>query len=96
MGTCRAFCNHKRCTTKKYIHQIYMLPIMVIRLPIMGVYIGLELPKEGMGTILDTHTHTQKYINWKSNVPMVTKTGCIKTLIFRAYDLCTEIKNSSQ
>ena len=35
--------------------------------------------------------HTQKYINWKSNVPMVTKTGSIKTLIFRAYDLCTEI-----
>ena len=31
-----------------------------------------------------THTHTQKYINWKSNVPMVTKTGS-KTLIFRAY-----------
>jgi len=79
----------------------------------------LELPKAGMGTILDPeylrtyhslyfytyihvyiyihiyvyiyiHTHTQKYINWKSNVPKVTKTGSIKTLIFRAYDLCTQ------
>ena len=42
------------------------------------------------------YTYTQKYINWKSNVPMVTKTGSIKTLIFRAYDLCTEIKDSNE
>ena len=41
-------------------------------------------------------THTNKYINWKSNVPMVTKTGSIKTLIFRAYDLCTEIKDRNE
>ena len=27
---------------------------------------------------------------------MVTKTGSIKTLIFRAYDLCTEIKDSNE
>ena len=30
------------------------------------------------------------------NIPMVTKTGSIKTLIFRAYDLCTEIKDSNE
>ena len=41
-------------------------------------------------------THTNKYINWKLNVPMVTKTGSIKTLIFRAYDLCTEIKDRNE
>jgi len=35
-------------------------------------------------------------MNWKSNVPMVTKTGSIKTLIFRAYDLCTEIKDRNE
>ena len=27
---------------------------------------------------------------------MVTKTGSIKTLIFRAYDLCTEIKDRNE
>ena len=27
---------------------------------------------------------------------MVTKTGSIKTLIFRAYDLCTEIKDHNE
>ena len=27
---------------------------------------------------------------------MITKTGSIKTLIFRAYDLCTEIKDRNE
>ena len=40
-------------------------------------------------------SHTNKYINWRSNVPTVTK-GSIKTLIFRAYDLCTEIKERNE
>ena len=34
-------------------------------------------------------THTNHHINWKSNVPKAMKMGRIKTLIFRAYDLCT-------
>ena len=34
-------------------------------------------------------TQTNRYINWKSYVPKATKIGSIKTLIFRAYDLCT-------
>ena len=42
---------------------------------------------------IHTPTHTQKYINWKSNVPMVTKTGSFN---FTAYDLCTEINDRNE
>jgi len=34
-------------------------------------------------------THTNKYINWRSNHPKSYITGTMKTLIYRAYDLCT-------
>ena len=34
-------------------------------------------------------THTNRYINWKSNKPTTYKIGTMKTLIHRAYDLCT-------
>jgi len=34
-------------------------------------------------------THTNKYINWRSNVPRLVILGAMKTLIFRAYELCT-------
>ena len=34
-------------------------------------------------------THTNKYINWRSNDPKSYITGTMKTPIYRAYDLCT-------
>ena len=34
-------------------------------------------------------THTNRYINWKSNEPTTYKIGTMKTLIHGAYDLCT-------
>ena len=34
-------------------------------------------------------TCTNRYINWKSNEPTTYKIGTMKTLIHRAYDLCT-------
>ena len=34
-------------------------------------------------------THTNRYINWNSNVPKAIKIVSIKPLIFRAYDLGT-------
>jgi len=34
-------------------------------------------------------THTNKYINWRSNVLWSVITGAMKTFIFRAYELCT-------
>ena len=34
-------------------------------------------------------SHTNKYINWRSNVPRSYITGAMKSLIHRAYDLCT-------
>ena len=34
-------------------------------------------------------SHTNKYINWRSNVPRSYITGAMKSLIRRACDLCT-------
>ena len=34
-------------------------------------------------------THTNKCIHWRSNDPKSYITGTMKTLIYRAYDLCT-------
>jgi len=34
-------------------------------------------------------THTNKYINWRSNVPRSVITEAMKALIFRAYQRCT-------
>ena len=58
----------------EYLHAYHSLYLYVYNIYIY-VYIYIYI-----------YIYTQKYINWKSNVPMVTKTGSIKTLIFRAYD----------
>ena len=34
-------------------------------------------------------SHTNKYIHWRSNAPNFYMTGAMKSVIYRAYDLCT-------
>ena len=56
----------------------------------------IRLDRKFVMNVYRKDTHTNKYINWRSNVPTVTKVGSMKTLIFRAYDLCTEIKDRNE
>ena len=56
----------------------------------------IRLDRKFVMKVYRKDTHTNKYINWRSNVPTVTKVGSMKTLIFRAYDLCTEIKDRNE
>ena len=39
--------------------------------------------------VYQKESHTNKYINWRSNVPRSYITGAMKSLIHRAYNLCT-------
>ena len=56
----------------------------------------IRLDRKFVMKVYRKETHTNKYINWRSNVPTVTKVGSMKTLIFRAYDLCTEVKDQNE
>ena len=50
---------------------------------------GRDTNKTKKMKVYRKETHTKMCMNWKSNEPVTYKIGSMKTLIDRAYDLCT-------
>ena len=54
-------------------------------------FLDLDITRKNDGFITKVYrkeTHTNKYINWNSNCSEETLIGSVKTLIFRAHQLC--------